>query len=82
MLANDAGTGFLTGIKPGSSASVSNSQCTVVGSGSSWSTSGQKATLKVSLTTPASGNSTNIYMYAADDNGTNSGWVKVGSWKP
>ncbi len=48
-LANDAGT-LLAPITPGSSAQVSNSQCTLLGAGSSYSSSGNNGTLSLALT--------------------------------
>jgi hypothetical protein len=49
-LENDAGTGLSAGIKPGSSATLSNSQCTLVGTGSSYNVSGTNGALIVALT--------------------------------
>ena len=80
-LKNDAGTALSTGIAPGSSATVSNSQCTLSGTGSSYTTSGNSATLNVALTFTGS-TSTNIYLYAGDKNNQNTGWIKEGSWTP
>jgi len=82
-LENDGGTGLSAGIALGSAGSVSNSQCTLSGAGSSYSVSGHTATLNVALsfttTLP-----TNMYLYASEANTTasNSGWVKAGTWAP
>ena len=78
-LKNNAGTGLSAGITPGSSAMVSNSQCSVLGTGSSYSVSGNSATLAVAL---AFNNSTynRVYVYASDKAGTNTGWVQKGTW--
>jgi hypothetical protein len=80
-LENDGGTATLTGVTPGSSATVSNSQCTLSGTGSSYSASGNTATLNVALTF-TSPLPENIYLYAAEANETasNSGWLKLGTW--
>jgi len=78
-LKNDAGTGLSSGIAPGSSATVSNSQCTLSGTGSSYTVSGNSATLNVALTfTSAAFN--NIYLSAAEKDGSNSGWIEKGGW--
>jgi hypothetical protein len=84
-LENDDGTGFMPGVAPGSAGSVSNSQCTVAGTGSSYGTLGNNATLNVAITfsntfvVP-----TKIYLYAAEakTTGNTSGWVKEGTWTP
>jgi hypothetical protein len=80
-LKNDAGTGLTAGIAPGSSGTISNSQCTVSGTGSSYVTLANSATLKVAITFTGT-SSENIYLYAADKNATNSGWVQKGGWTP
>jgi hypothetical protein len=82
-LENDGGMGVSAGIAPGSAGSVSNSQCTLAGTGSSYTASGNTATLNVALTfsstflVPA-----NVYLYASEANTTasNSGWIKEGTW--
>ena len=80
-LENDGGTATLAGITPGSAGTAANSQCTLSGTGSSYSASGNTATLNVALsftsTLPE-----NIYLYAAEANETasNSGWLKMGVW--
>jgi len=48
-LANDAGAALSSPVTPGSSAQVSNSKCTLLGTGSAYSTSGNDATLAVAL---------------------------------
>jgi hypothetical protein len=49
-LENNADTGLSAGVTPGSTGSASNSQCTLAGTGSSYSASGTTATLTVALT--------------------------------
>jgi hypothetical protein len=81
-LDNDAGTGLTAGITPGSFASVSNSQCTLAGTGSSFSTSGDSLTLNVALT--FSGTFVGLkngYLYAVGRT-QSSGWIQKGAWTP
>lgn len=82
-LENNAGTGLSVGIAPGSSSEVSNSQCTLSGTGSSYGVGGNNATLAVALT--FSGTFTgqkNISLLAQAKNGSTSGWVQEGTWTP
>ena len=81
-LDNDAGTGLTAGITPGSSASVSNSQCTLTGTESSFSTSGDSLTLNVALT--FSGTFVGLkngYLHAVGKT-QSSGWIQEGAWTP
>jgi hypothetical protein len=79
-LLNDAGNTFLGPVTLGSAGSVSNSQCTVNGAGSSTSGSGNNMTLTLALTFSASFAGTqNIYMFASDS-GSATGWVTAGTW--
>ena len=79
-LLNDAGTVLLGPIN--ASNSVSNSQCTLNGSGSSMTNSGNTSTLTLALTfNPAYAGAMNIYMYALDLNGTSSGWQAMGTFQ-
>ncbi|MGA3025911.1 MAG: S53 family peptidase [Bryobacteraceae bacterium] len=80
-LYTDSG-GALTGpVTPGVAGTLSNGQCTV-NAGSS-SVSGSVDTLSldlaVSFTVPFAGLK-NVYGYAADDGGLNSGWQALGTW--
>jgi hypothetical protein len=83
-LANDAGTGYLQGIPPGSNEQVSNSQCTLTGSGTSSIMAGNTLTLNVTLT--FSGTFTgakNAYVFLQGYDGLDSGgWQPVGTWTP
>jgi hypothetical protein len=82
-LYNDAGTAVLTpGIAPGSSASVSNSQCTLAGTGSSFSASGDNLTLNVALTFSPSFTGRKDVFLDAVGKVSNSGWVQKGTWTP
>jgi len=78
-LTNDAGTAQSAGLTPGSPATVSNSLCTLAGAGSSYAVSGNTATLTLAISFIGT-SSTNIYLYAADENGNGSGWVQEGTW--
>ena len=80
-LVNDAGTQYLTPITIGTSATVSNSQCTVNAAGSSVSGSGSSLTMNLALTfrTTFAGIKTQ-YLNAEDTTGINSGFYSVGTW--
>jgi hypothetical protein len=81
-LYDNAGTALSAGITPGSSASASNSQCTLAGTGSSFSTSGDDLTLQIALTfTGTFAGRQNVYLYATGTT-ANSGWAKKGTWTP
>jgi hypothetical protein len=79
-LLNDAGTAF-SAVTPGSSSQVSNSLCTLKGTGSSYSISGNNATLSVALSF-AGTKQENIYLLASDKSNLSSGWVQKGPWTP
>jgi len=81
-LYNDAGTGLSAGVTPGSSAQVSNSQCTLAASGSSLSSSGNDLTVNVALTFSGTfGGAKNVYLYAVGKT-QSSAWVQEGDWTP
>ena len=78
-LANDANTALIGPVTPGSSAQISNSQCTLSAPGSSYSASGINATLTASIAfvrTPPE----NIYLLDDEKDTSNSGWIKEGTW--
>ncbi|MBV9781379.1 MAG: hypothetical protein JOY62_15550, partial [Acidobacteriaceae bacterium] len=80
--ANDAGTG-LQGppVSPGGSGTISNSQCTLSGSASSVSTSGNNLTMVVSLTfSPSFAGQKNVYMRAIDNEGLDTGFQQKGTF--
>jgi hypothetical protein len=82
-LTNDAGTALLGPVALGSSATVSNSQCTIGGgSGGTASTSGNSLTISVPVTFSNSFAGTqSIWAYAEDwGSGLNSGFEPEGSW--
>ncbi len=78
---NNANTGFVGSITPGTNTSLSNSQCTVCGMGSSYSVAGSNGILSLNVTfTGTAAQST--YLYASYKTGANTGWVLEGSWTP
>jgi hypothetical protein len=80
-LLDNAGTGLLTGVTPGSSLSASNSQCTIYGSGSSATGSGTNLTLKLHLGfTQAFMGVKSVFAAATDTVAASSGWQTMGTW--
>jgi hypothetical protein len=80
-LKNDTGSAWSAPIVLGSSATLQNSQCTVNGSGSSATASGNNLTVNVALTFQgAFEESKTNYLYAQDTSGSASGWQAKGSW--
>lgn len=78
-LYNDSETATTT-LSPGSG-SISNSQCTLSAAGSSVALSGNNLTLTLALSFSATFvGSKSIYLYASDNAGLNSGWVRKGTW--
>ena len=79
-LINDAGDTFLGPLTPGGAGTLVNSQCTLTGLGSSVAGSGNTLTTTLQLSfSPAFGPTHNVYLYAADQAGMNSGWQKLGT---
>ena len=81
-LANDASNSWEGGFAPGSSGSISNSQCGITGVGASVSTAGTQLSVQVPVTfNPSSFSGTkNQLLYAQDLSGLNSGWQPMGTW--
>lgn len=81
-LVTDAGDGLLPAVTPGSGGLAANSQCSVLGSGSAVTASGNSLTLtlNLSMSTPAFRGALIIYGAARDLAGTNSGWQAIGTW--
>ena len=85
-LLNDAGSNYVAYIAPGANSSISNSQCTLNGSGSSVKKSGNNLTMTVNLQfKPAfktAGSATKtVYGYPVSSEGLSpSNWVTIGSW--
>jgi hypothetical protein len=66
---------------PGAATTLQNSQCSLNVAATSVMLSGNNLTLNLAMTfTPAYAGAKNIYMYAADTSGANSGWETLGSW--
>jgi hypothetical protein len=83
-LFNDAGNATLGPLKPGASSSLSNSQCTLAGSGTSVTTSGHMLTINFAISFQSTFvGLKNVYMEAVNTSGSaNSGWVQEGTWTP
>jgi len=82
-LYNNAGTAATGPIAPGSSSTLSNSQCTLSGTGSSVTASGNDLSVTYNLTFSGSfTGAKNVYMSGTDASGTNTGGVLEGSWTP
>jgi hypothetical protein len=80
-LADNAGSGWGSGITPGSSGSASNSQCGISGSGSSVSGIGNQLAVTVAVTFQgAFSGLKNGYVIAYDQAGLNSTWQQAGTW--
>ncbi|PWU12665.1 MAG: hypothetical protein C5B51_00355 [Terriglobia bacterium] len=81
QLANDAATGFSSPINVGSGLTLSNSQCTVSGTGASASVAGNSVTANVPISfSPSFAGAKNVYGLATDVFAQNSGWCTEGSW--
>jgi hypothetical protein len=82
-LENNGGTGAQGSVTPGVAGTVSNSQCTINGTGATVTLSGNNLTLAVPVTfqTVFTG-SQNVYLSATDDEGLTSGWKQLGTWTP
>jgi hypothetical protein len=69
-------------ITPGSG-TLSNSQCTISGSGTSVVRSGDTLTLKLAVTASSTYNGKlSIFMYAVDNSGAKTAWTNEGTWTP
>jgi hypothetical protein len=83
-LLKDTSTGTVPGsITPGGSGTLSNSQCTLSGSGGSVTMAGNNLTVPFNIT--FAGGFTglkNIYGLAQKSNGSQGGWQTLGSWTP
>ena len=81
-LFNDVGNGLLTPITPGTSQAVSNSYCTIKGTGASSTSSGTTLswTLSVGFSTAMSGTQ-QLYLSVLDGvTNLDSGWQDLGTW--
>jgi hypothetical protein len=81
FLADNSGTVWTGGFYPGTSDSASNSYCTIYGSGSSVSASGNQLALTVNVAFSSSFSGTwNNYLLAQDNAGLTSEWQPMGTW--
>ncbi len=79
-LLNDNGSTWQTAT-PGTAATLQNSQCSLNVAGTSVALNGNTLTLNLAMTfKPAYAGAKNIYLYAADLSGSNSGWQSLGTW--
>ncbi|MEX2303054.1 MAG: M12 family metallo-peptidase [Bryobacterales bacterium] len=80
QIVNDQGTGWLGSMAP-NSGTLSNSQCSITGSGFSVSSSGNSLTLNFAATFTAGFSGTrNSYLSATDEASLWSGWWQRGNW--
>ena len=79
-LINDAASSYLGPLPRGSTATLNNSQCTLNGTGSTVTGAGNTLTMVLNVTFSAAfGAGQNIFLYASDEAGQNSGWVNKGT---
>ena len=79
-LLNDAGTAW-TAATPGAATTLQNSQCSLNLATTSVTQSGDTLTLNLALTfKPGFSGTQNVYMYAGDVSGSNTGWIQRGAW--
>lgn len=79
-LLNDSASAWLTGT-PGTSTTLQNSQCSVSMAGSSVALNGTTLTLSVATTfSPAYAGAKNIYLWASNVSGANTGWRQLATW--
>jgi probable HAF family extracellular repeat protein len=80
-LLNDAGTAWTSATIGAGGTTLQNSQCAIDVGASSAVTSGNTLTFNLAMTfKPAFGGAKNVYMYAANRSGANSGWNDRGDW--
>jgi hypothetical protein len=78
---NDAGSTLSVALMPGAAGTVSNTQCSLSGTGASVSKVGNTLTLNVAVTFAVSFTGTKTaYVYASGNNGLSTGWVLMGTW--
>jgi hypothetical protein len=79
-LIQDSGTAW-TAATPGAAMTLENSQCSLNTAETTVMLSGDALTLNLAMTfQPAYAGAKNVYMYAADVSGLNSGWQQLGTW--
>jgi subtilase family serine protease len=81
-LENDANNGVTGPVTPGSSSSLSNSQCTLTATGTSVSTAGNNIAVNFALAFTSSFTGLkNVYL-GANSATASSGWIDMGTWTP
>jgi len=81
QLLNDAGTTLSAAVTAGSTGSASNSQCTISGAGGGSMLSGSSLTVNFPITfNSAYAGAQNVFLFAYDSSGQNSGWQQLGTW--
>jgi hypothetical protein len=79
-LLNNAGTAWMA-VTPGTVATLENSQCALNAAATSVVLNGNTLKLSLALTFQAAfAGAKNIYLYAGDVSGANSGWQQLGTW--
>ena len=79
-LLNDGATVWLAAT-PGAATTLQNSQCSVNVAATTVVPSGNTLTLNLQVTfKPAYAGAKNVYMFASDASGANSGWQQLGKW--
>jgi hypothetical protein len=80
-LINDAGNAVMGPLTPGATGSLSNSQCTINGAGSSAVGTGNTLALTLPVVfNPSFIGTQKLFGYAADNASLNSGWQTLGTW--
>jgi hypothetical protein len=81
QLRNDAGNAWSTGLTPGGSGTVSNSQCTLSAAGSSVTASGNKLTVVFKISFLSSfGGTKDIWLYAVNNEAQHGGFNLAGTF--
>ncbi len=80
-LANDTASQWTGPLTLGSSGTLQNSQCTIAGTGSTFTGAGNTLSLKLAISFPtASLGADNIYAFVQSNGGLSSNWQQIGSW--
>ena len=81
-LLDDAGTGFLGPLTPGSGGTLQNSQCVVYGSTLSVSASGTDMVMNVGMGLQGTyiTRAEKVYLWVKDNENHDTGWVQTGTW--
>jgi hypothetical protein len=79
---DNADNGVVGPLTPGSSGSLSNSQCTLNGTGTSVSASGNNITVQFAMTFASTFTGSKNSYLATENSSISSGWVQEGTWTP